>query len=195
MRIIVEYYRIWIKGKPKFAGVTMNPFRQIAQQKIIKGAIQKYNSYGNEWEKAYFDEFSGGYVVCHKDHQFDPTIGKFGIPRGDYEKNASKVLSKYGKRIVLESEISEEGIKTPDGLLNEVKFDIKGIEGSSYRIIKEAISKSSKQGAEIVVFYFHDKNMFNTNFVRESYEKYLINSKSKRVKKVYCVVGKYLYRI
>jgi len=111
------------------------------------------------------------------------------------KKKASKVLSIYGKRVVLESEISEDWIKTPDGLLNEVKFDIKSIEGSSHRIIKEAISKSSKQGAEIVVLYFHDKNMFDMDFVRESYKKYLTNSKSKRVKKVYCVVGKYLYRV
>jgi len=94
--------------------------------------------------------------------------------------------------VVLESEILEEGIKTPDGLLNGVLFDIKGIEGNSPRIIKEAISKSSKQGAEIVVLYFHNERMFNVDFVREGYDKYLTNSKSKRVNKIYCITGNYL---
>jgi len=162
----------------------------------IKKAKAEYNSYHtDEWIKAGFDEFSGCYRVYHKNHQFDPTIGKFGIPRGDYEKNASEVLVKYGMNVVLCSEKQEFGVKTPDGLLNGVLFDIKGVEGDSHRIIKEAISKSSKQGVRITVLYFHDKDMFDIDFVREGYEKYLSNSKSKQVKKIYCVVEKYLYRL
>ena len=90
-------------------------------------------------------------MVYYKDHQFDPTIGRFGIPRGDYEKIVSEVLVKYGMIVELGSEKQGYGIKTPDGLLNGVKFDIKGIEGNSRRIIKDAISKSSRQGVEIVV--------------------------------------------
>ena len=58
------------------------------------------------------------------------------------------------------------------------------IEGKSNRIIKDKISEASKQGAEIVVLYFHEKNMFALDFVRDGYEKYLTNSKNKRVKKV-----------
>jgi hypothetical protein len=163
---------------------------------LIKAAKAKYNSYTTgDWVKAGFDEFSGGYSVYHKNHLFDPTVGKFGIPRGDYEKNSAKILSAYGMEVVLISEISDRGIKTPDGLLNGVLFDIKGVEGQSGRIIKDKISEASKQGAEIVVLYFHDTNMFDDDFVREGYEKYLTNSQSKRVKTVYCVAGKYLYRI
>ena len=162
----------------------------------IKAARVKYDSYDTvDWEKAGFDEFSGGYMVYHREHRFDPSIGKFGIPRGDYEKNASEVLVKYGMSVILESEISEDGIKTPDGLLNDALFDIKGIEGKSKRIIKDKISEASKQGVEIAVLYFHDESMFNVDFVREGYDKYLINSKSKRVKKVYCIVGKQIHRI
>ncbi|MDR0737827.1 MAG: hypothetical protein LBF39_02010 [Prevotellaceae bacterium] len=142
-----------------------------------------------------FDENTGGMLAIHKDHNFDPTIGKFGIPRGDYEKNASEVLVKYGMSVVFHSEKQEYGVKTPDGLLNGGLFDIKGIEGNSHRTIKDVISKSSKQGAKTTVLYFHDKNMFDMDFIRESYKKYLSNSKSKKVRTVYCVVGKYLYRV
>lgn len=65
--------------------------------------------------------------MYHKEHQFDPTVGKFGIPRGDYEKNASEVLSKYGMNVVLLSEKQGYGAKTPDGYLSGKLFDIKGI--------------------------------------------------------------------
>jgi len=171
-------------------------FQDSLVKRVLNEAKEKYNSYNtNDWIQAGFDEFSGGYRVYHKEHQFDLSIGKFGIPRGDYEKNASEVLIRYGMSVVLNSEKSEYRKKVSDGLLNNLLFDIKGIEGKSNRIIKDKISEASKQGAEIVVLYFHDKDMFDIDFVRAGYEKYLTNSKSKRVKKIYCVVGKHLYRV
>jgi hypothetical protein len=163
-----------LKDNANFAGISVNKINVIGRAELIKEAKTKYNSYNPDyWVKAGFDEFSGGYRVYHKLHQFDPTIGKFGISRGDYEKNASEVLSKYGMRVALDSEISERGIKTADGLLNGVLFDVKGIEGKSSRIVKDKISEASKQGAEVVVLYYHDKNMFDIDFVRDGYEKYL----------------------
>jgi hypothetical protein len=168
----------------------------VDRTELLKEAKAKYSSYSTvDWIKAGFDEVSGGYRVYHKYHLFDPTIGRFGIPRGDYEKNASEVLVRYGMSVVLLSEKQEYRVKTPDGLLNGILFDIKGIEGYSRRVIKDAISKSSKQGVETVVLYFHDKSEFDMDFVRENYEKYLTNSKSKKVRMVYCVAGKYLYRV
>jgi hypothetical protein len=186
----------FLKDNVDFARISVDKINIVSRTELLKEAIKTYNSYNtNDWIKAGFDEFSGGYRVYHKEHQFDPTIGKFGIPRGDYEKNASKVLSKYGMNVVLNSEKTEFEKRVFDGLLNNTPFDIKGIEGKSERIIKDKISEASKQGAKTVVLYFHEKDMFDIDFVREGYEKYLTNSKSKQIEKVYCVVGKYLYRI
>jgi hypothetical protein len=162
----------------------------------IRETRERYDSYDSEeWIRAGFDEHTGGYMVFHIRHHFDPTIGIFGIPRGDYEKMASEVLVKYGMSVVLKSEISEYKTKIPDGLLNDVLFDIKGIEGKSNRTVKDKILEASKQGAETVVLYFHDENMFDIDFVREGCRKYFTNSKNKRIKMVYCIAGKYLYRI
>jgi len=162
----------------------------------IKKAKVKYNAYHTgEWIKAGFDEHSGGYVIYHNDHQFDPTIGKFGIPRSDYEKNSSQVLSKHGMNVVLKSEKQNCNNEYYDGFLNGVPFEIKGIEVMNNRIIKDKIAEASRQKAEIVVLYFHDKVLFNRDFVLNGYIKYLNNSKSKRVKTVYCVVEKHLYKI
>jgi predicted transposase YbfD/YdcC len=186
----------FLKDNTNFAEISVNKINVVGRTELLKEAKEKYNSYNtNDWIQAGFDEFSGGYRVYHKEHQFDPTIGKFGISRGDYEKNTSEVLVKYGMTVELQSEKQEFGVKTPDGLLNGILFDIKGIEGNSHRIIKDVILKSSKQKAEIAVLYYHDKSLFDMDLVREGYGKYLANSKNKRVKKVYCVVEKYLYRI
>jgi len=142
-----------------------------------------------------FNPENGALSAVHIDHNFDPTIGKFGIPRGDYERKALSVLFEYGNRVILESEKKGYEIKTPDGFLNGTIFDIKGIEGSSRRAIKDAFSKASGQGAEIVVLYFHDKNMLNIDAIKDSYSMYLINSRSKRIKTIYCITGKYVYKI
>ena len=161
----------------------------------IRESRAKYNAYDDEWEKAYFDEFSGGYVVYHKEHQFDPTIGKFGIPRGDYEKIASGVLVKYGMSVELFSEAPEYGIKIPDGLLNGKLFDIKGIEGTGKENILKDLKSANKKKAEVVVFYYHDKRLFSENQIRDNYHSYLRNSKSKRIQHVYYIVDRKLYTL
>jgi hypothetical protein len=56
--------------------------------------------------------------------------------------------------VVLNSEILEEGHTAFDGFLNEIPFEIKGIEGKSNRIIRDKIFDASKKGAEIVVIYY-----------------------------------------
>ena len=142
-----------------------------------------------------FNPKNGALSAIHKDHSFDPTIGKFKIPRGDYERISLDVLYDYGNSIILESEKKGYEVKTPDGLLNGMLFDIKGIEGSSRRAIKDAISKASGQGATIAVLYFHDKSIYNIDIVKNGYVKYLINSQSKRVQTVYCITGKYVYKM
>ena len=162
----------------------------------IKEARTKYNSFdASEWIKVGFDEHNGGFVIYHKDHSFDPTIGKYGIPRSYYEMNASKILSAYGMGVVLKSEKSETNEEYYDGFLNGIPFEIKGVEVKTKRIIKDKISEASGQKAEIVVLYFHDKDLYDKDFVFEGYKQYLNNSKSKRIKTVYCVVGKHLHKI
>jgi hypothetical protein len=162
----------------------------------IKEAKAKFDAFDtNEWVKACFDEHSGGFAVYHKDHSFDPTIGKYGIPRSCYETNASKVLSVYGMAVVLKSDKTGANDAYYDGFLNGIPFEIKGVEVKTKRIIKDKISEASGQKAEIAVLYFHDKGLYDKDFVVEGYRQYLRNSKSKRIRTVYCVVGEHLYKV
>ena len=193
-----------MKNNANFAGISEKDINLTNRTDYIEEARGKFASYdGSVWKKdgfpelsiAGFDEQTGGFVVCHEKHNFDPTIGKFGIPRGDYEKNTSGILSKQGMSVVLKSEQSNLNGENYDGFLNGIPFEIKGIEVKTNRIIKDKISEASGQKAEIVVLYFHDKTLFDKDFVLNGYKQYLNNSKSKRIKTVYCVVENRFYKI
>jgi hypothetical protein len=140
-----------------------------------------------------FDDKTGGLLAIHRCHYFDPTVGIFGIPRGEYEKIASDTLYDYGMSVILKSEISGYLIKTPEGLLNGKLFDIKSIEGTGKNNIINNMKGASKKKVEAVVLYYHDKNMFSEKQLREGYQFYLRNSQSKHIQNVYYIVDGKLY--
>ena len=142
-----------------------------------------------------FNPKNGALTAIHKEHNFDPTIGKFGIPRGNYEKISLDVLSKYGRKVVLCSEKTPHGQKSSEGLLDDISFDIKGVEGTAERNITRKMYEASEKEADILVLYYHDKNLFNAQKILDSYKSYLRNSKSKSLKKIYYIVNRKLYEI
>ena len=113
--------------------------------------------------------------AIHKEHNFDPTIGKFGIPRGDYEKITLNVLYDYGRNAILCSERTPRGTQFADGLLDNNKFEIKGIDG----IGKNNIAN----------------NLFSEEQIQKSYQSYLRNSKRKRISHLYYILNGKLYAI
>jgi len=182
---------------------------EIVRDKYLKNRVNyineakaKFDSYGNGWIKygfprlriSGFDAQTGGFVVYHEKHQFDPTRGVFKIRRGDYEKYASKVLMKYGMMVELGSETPGD-IKKPDGLLNGKIFDIKGVEGTGKGNILNDIKNASKKGAEVIVLYYHKNHLFDEKQIHESYQKYMRTSKSKRIQHVYYIVDRKLYTL
>ena len=134
-----------------------------------------------------FNPRNGALSAIHKEHNFDPTIGKFGIPRGSYERICLDVLYEYGRFAVLGSE-RNRSVKMPDGLLDGRKFDIKGVEGVGKQNIANNLKEANKKGAEVVVLYYHDKNLLDTLQIKASYQSYLRNSKSKRIQHLYYIV-------
>ena len=140
-----------------------------------------------------FNPKNGALLAIHREHHFDSTIGKFGIPRGDYEKTAIHVLYDYGKRVVLWSE-KGIGIKRPEGLLDGKKFEIKSIEGTGKRNIEYKIYEASAQEVETVVLYYHEESLFSKQQVVDGYNAYKRNSKSKRINTLYYIVDKKLYK-
>jgi len=124
----------------------MNP---IAQQKIRKAALQKYNLYGNEWEKAYFDKYYGGFVVVSKQRVEQGNMNKQEKEKYDKEYNMCLTLAKNGYKV--EYLMITEG--SFDIYLNGISADLKKTT-SHNNILDYAKKAIYKQGAKIVVFEF-----------------------------------------
>ena len=140
-----------------------------------------------------YDHISGGVKAIHKDHNFDTTKGIFNIPRGEYERNAVKALFRKGYSIILKSEVAPAGEKCPDGYLNEVLMDIKGIEHGNPLY---AMKRANEQEVKTVVLYYHDKTDYKRDVVKLKFEtlpewinkQNYIKDKTIHLKKIVCVI-------
>jgi len=118
---------------------------------LLREAREKYNSYGSEWEKAYFDKFSGGYNVYHKEHKFTKEGGG-----GKAEITVGKILAKYnGKQVEF---LSEGWKKQPDIKFDSQTWDVKYIDNANEETIRSAIRDARK--ADNAIFYFTDESKF-----------------------------------
>jgi hypothetical protein len=181
---------------PLRAKITTMTVTTVAQQRILANEREYIRLKADpNYTNVKFDGKTGGLLAIHKDHNFDPTIGKFGIPRGDYERISADVLYGNGKSVILQSEKSTLGQKTPEGILDGIIFDIKGVEGVGKRNIEYKLFEASRQGVGTVVLYYYDKNIFDKQRILNSYDSYLRNSKSKRVKTLYYIVEEKLYQL
>lgn len=129
----------------------MNLVNTTAQSATRKAALEKYNAYGSDWEKVYFDENSGGYSVYHRDHKFSLTGGG-----GKAEKVVGKMLAKYnGKQVEF---LPEDGKKSADIRFDRQTWDIKYIDHANEETIRAAIKDARK--ADNAIFYFTDESKY-----------------------------------
>jgi len=126
---------------------------KIAHPEIIKAALQKYNSYGSEWEKAYFDKLSGGYVVIDKQRIGHSKLSKNEKAKFDKEHAMCIVLAQNGYKI--EMLMERPGFSSSDITINGIMAELK--KTSSHNNISGYAKKAVyKQGAKIVVFEFEE---------------------------------------
>ena len=142
-----------------------------------------------------FNPRNGALAAIHKEHNFDPTIGKFGIPRGDYERVSLDVLFEYGNSVIFGSEKLGRNVRANEGFLNGKPFDVKGIEGTGKRNIIDKISDASNKGAETIVLYFHEESVFDRQRIVNAYNGYLKLSKTSRIRTVYYIVADKLFKL
>ncbi len=138
-----------------------------------------------------YNPITGGLKATHIDHNFDEQIGRFGIPRGEYEKLAAEALFNKGYSVILKSEKAPEGKKCPDGYLNGILMDIKGIEGNPLY----SLMRANKQEANIAVLYFHDSDCYShddvvskLNYLPTLLEKNKVSNPIIHIEDVVCVV-------
>jgi hypothetical protein len=126
---------------------------------------KKYNSYSTtNWIKAYYDEYSGGYVVVAKQRMANSTLSKNEKEKFAKEFKMSVIFAKNGYAIEMLAEIPR--IPSPDIKINGVLAELKKL-ASHNNIVKEAKEAIYKKGAEIVLFEFEK----NSKKVQEELDK------------------------
>jgi hypothetical protein len=134
-----------------------------------------------------FNPETGGLYAEHKDHQFDKRTGKF-------ERMAAETAFKYGRKLILESELAPDGIKTPDGSMDDAVCDIKSIEGTGKNNIKNKFSEANSQGAETVILFFTGEKYFSVDRIKKGYGMYRGIVKNDRIKNIFYMINSKMYR-
>jgi Contact-dependent growth inhibition CdiA C-terminal domain len=129
----------------------VNP-EYIQQSKAI------YKNAELEYQRSYFDEVAGGFVLIHQQHNLNNS-----------ESFVAEVLAKMGKRVTLLSEQAAEGVRTPDAEIDGEICEFKELTEQTQNIrdrVQEGISRAKNQGAAVVIIHIN----------REIYEVWKINA-------------------
>ncbi|MCL2728320.1 MAG: hypothetical protein FWD56_08060 [Bacteroidales bacterium] len=138
----------------------------------IEAARVKFNSYESEWEKAYFDEYRGGYLVVSKKRIEQGNLNKQEKEKYNKEYSMCLTLAQNGNQI--------EYLKMTEGsfdiYLNGISADLK--KTSSHNNLLDYAKKATReQGAEIVVFEFEKET--------ENIHNEIITLKNKKIHGLY----------
>lgn len=152
---------------------------------------QRMQNDNNYYDVVFGD--NGGLKATHKEHNFNSDTGK-------YEKEARDIIFNEGNEIIMLSEKAPEGVKTPDGLLNEKIVDIKTVLGNNGSIGKNSIidkiKDGNRQGCEIVILQFPKESvhLFEKVDLEEDFKssKKLLMSRNKeiKIKEVWVILDK-----
>lgn len=167
--------------------------REMDEEEQLTAARQTYERLkaDPDYTDVKFDPKSGGVKATHREHNFDKAVGKYEIPRGEYEKITTDALYKKGYVVELIKEDDTKRVPQPDGYLNGSLMDIKGVEGNPLY----ALMRANKQRVETAVLYFHEANAFSQEQVTAKYTQlgsWLEYTRGKKIpvciKKVICIV-------
>lgn len=141
----------WVKENPKYTGITVGPLNTPEKSKIIAASRKSFEAYGPEWEKAYFDERSGGFVVIDKQRAAKGNTNKQEFAKFSKEVEIAEVYAQNGHKIEMLEEDSRKS--SCDARIDGILADFKRT-SSHNNIISYAKEAVRKQGAEIVLFQF-----------------------------------------
>ena len=138
---------------------------EFARQDKVKQAREQFDSYGDDWNRAYYNEQTGGFNVYHANHQFsdnrsaredeDGKIIKARLTGGEAEKEVGRILADIGKCVEYLPESSKLG-KKPDLAFEGQTWDVKYIPLANCNTIRKAIEDARK--ADNAIFYWDESN-------------------------------------
>ncbi len=144
------------KGGGGVRNAHKNPALSKAERlrKFVERRREKYDSFDEtKYNKIYFDEKTGGYVVEEKARYEQGQKSKNAKEVYDKEQKMSVVLAKHGKRVEHLSDASGGH----DVRVNGVSADLKKTKGAN-NLANYARKATRKQGAKLVVFQIDNLN-------------------------------------
>jgi len=149
----------WIKDNPKYVKTdtsSTGPGAKMDERNTINEARRKYQTYDEEWEKAYFNEENGGYNVYHRSHQFSGTKAAGAkMSGGEAEKHVGRTLADVGAKQVEFLPENGKGTGKPDLAFDGLTWDVKYISMANENTIRSYYKDARK--AQAVIFYSEAK--------------------------------------
>lgn len=130
-----------------------NAIQKKIESRLHNSSRKEYLNMSHEWDKHYFDEQSGGYVVIHQQRLAASQKSKNERAKLEKERNMCVNYARIGFRIKMLEEIT--GVSSSDVICNGVLTELKSVESNKQIVIRAKEAK--KQGAEIVLFELHKK--------------------------------------
>ena len=142
-----------MRDNTNFAGISVKDINLTNREEYIRRARAKFNAYSSKWEKSYFDDNTGGYIVTDKYRIAQSYISKNETEKFYKEYGMCMTLAKNGHSV----EYLIDKKSSYDIHLNSIKADLKKT-GSHNNIVNYAKEAIREQGAEIVVFEFENNS-------------------------------------
>ena len=137
------------------------------QERDISKSQELYESAKSEYQRTYFDEQTGGFVLTHEQH------GKQDIQS---EQFVAQAFARQGKHVRLLKEIGlPEGVKTPDAEIEVVLWDFKRLtEGATSLAnrVQAGIKHAIKQSA-VNVGYHIDRSEYDLSEIERGIKRAL----------------------
>ncbi|MEG5066153.1 hypothetical protein QUB33_21280 [Microcoleus sp. B3-A4] len=109
-----------------------------------------YKNAESEYQRYYFDERAGGFVLIHQQHNLNNS-----------EIFIAEVLAKIGMRVRMLSEQAPSGTKTPDADVDGQICEFKELTKESNNLknrVQEGFGKAKNKSANAVIFHVNIEN-------------------------------------
>ncbi|MBE9162237.1 MULTISPECIES: hypothetical protein [Microcoleaceae] len=146
----------------------------------IEASRAIYKNAEPEYQRYYFDEIAGGFVLIHQQHNLNNS-----------EIFVAEVLAKIGKRVKMLSEQAAEGVRTPDAEIDGQICEFKELTEQTQNIrdrVQEGISRAKKQGAATVIFHINREN-YDVWKINAGIKQALFWDTEKQIQKIFFVVN------
>ncbi|MEG3436279.1 hypothetical protein V0288_04035 [Pannus brasiliensis CCIBt3594] len=108
-----------------------------------------YNNAISDYDRYYFDEKTGGFVLIHENHNIN-----------DSERFIAEVFARLGNRVTLLDERAESGVKTPDADINGDIWEFKELSPDAVSIkntIQRGVASGKKSAPNVAYYINHNR--------------------------------------